>query len=184
MVIRSPGNRAGRTLGELQLPARAVAALTRAGVTDVADLAVLTRRELSAIPGLGPSTIAAIRAVVPEPPARLPRSGDAPSAGSDEPTVLPEAGTPPADGESPAAPAIPSFASLRDPRRRTPVDLLVPEQPPAEPPAAPPSVPTPPPAAPAGASRPAEWGDLWRFGLRVARWWVGQPVRTVRRLLG
>ena len=180
MAIRSPGKQSGRTLGELQLPGRAVAALTRAGITDVADLAVLTRRELSAIPGLGPSTIAAIRAVVPEPPARLPRSGDALPAGSEEPTVLPEAGTPPADGESPAAPAIPSFASLRDPRRRTPVDLLVPEQPPAEPPA----VPTPPPAAPAGAPRPAEWGDLWRLGLRVARWWVGQPVRTVRRLLG
>ena len=190
MVIRSPGNQPGRTLDELKLPGRAVVALTRAGITDVADLAVLTRRDLSAVPGLGPSTIAAIRAVVPEPPARLPRSAAAPSTGSDEQTVLPEAEHPPAEEspveeESPAAPAIPSFASLRDPRRRTPLDLLVPEQPPAEPeptPAPPPAAPSP--AAPAGAPRPAEWGDLWRFGLRVARWWVQQPVRTVRRLLG
>ncbi|MGR7027025.1 DNA-directed RNA polymerase subunit alpha C-terminal domain-containing protein [Geodermatophilus sp. URMC 62] len=187
MVIRSPGNQSGRALEELKLPGRAVAALMRAGITDVAGLAGLTRRELSAVPGLGPSTIAAIRAVVPEPPARLPRSGAEPSTPSAAQTVLPEA--PPAEEESPTAPAIPSFASLRDPRRRTPLDLLVPEQPPAAPePAAPESQPEPeesaPPASPAGAPRPAEWGDLWRFGLRAARWWVAQPVRTVRRLLG
>ncbi|WP_448639194.1 DNA-directed RNA polymerase subunit alpha C-terminal domain-containing protein [Geodermatophilus sp. URMC 63] len=185
MVVRSPGNQSGRALEELKLPGRAVAALTRAGITDVAGLAGLTRRELSAVPGLGPSTIAAIRAVVPEPPARLPRSGAEPSTGSAEQTVLSEA--PPAEEESPSAPAIPSFASLRDPRRRTPVDLLVPEQPPAAPESA---APEPEPeesattASPAGAPRPAEWGDLWWFGLRVARWWVAQPVRTVRRLLG
>ncbi|MEX5721353.1 helix-hairpin-helix domain-containing protein [Geodermatophilus maliterrae] len=197
MAIRSPGNQPGKSVGELRLPGRAVAALTRAGITDVADLAVLTRRELSAVPGLGPSTIAAIRAVVPEPPARLPRPG--PADGGDQPVTPPGAGTTSAEEESPAAPSIPSFASLRDPRRRTPVDLLVPGEPPTAPlPAEPPFVESPPvepppvepppapttPAAPAGAPRPAEWGDLWRFGLRVASWWVHQPIRTLRRLLG
>ncbi|PRY50104.1 RNA polymerase alpha subunit [Geodermatophilus tzadiensis] len=177
MVTRSPGNRSGRSVQDLQLPGRAVAALARAGVTDVADLAALTRRELAAIPGLGPSTIAAIRAVVPEPPARLPRAGAPP-----EP-----------EDAGPAAPAIPSFESLRSPQRRTALDLLVPATegdppPPGDPGPAPAPVPEagrsgagePPEAAP----RPAEWADLWRFGLRVARWWVQQPVRTVRRLLG
>ncbi|MBM7808931.1 hypothetical protein JOD57_004768 [Geodermatophilus bullaregiensis] len=197
MAIRSPGNQPGKSVGELRLPGRAVAALTRAGITEVADLAVLTRRELSAVPGLGPSTIAAIRAVVPEPPARLPRPGG--TEGGDRPVTPPEAGTAPAEEESPAAPSIPSFASLRDPRRRTPVDLLVPGEPPAGPPPVEPptpaaptvgSPPVGPPAAPAtsaapvGAPRPAEWGDLWRFGLRVASWWVHQPLRTLRRLLG
>ncbi|MGY1823169.1 hypothetical protein [Geodermatophilus sp. SYSU D00079] len=92
--------------------------------------------------------------------------------------------------ESPATPAIPSFESLRGPRRRTAVDLLVPATPPPDP--------APPAAAPAaarpatpGGPRPAEYADLLRFGgravraaagvpLRVAGW----PVRCVRRLLG
>ncbi|SFO72432.1 RNA polymerase, alpha chain C terminal domain [Geodermatophilus dictyosporus] len=174
-MTRSPGNRSGRSVQDLQLPGRAVAALGRAGVTDVADLAALSRSDLAAIPGLGPSTIAAIRAVVPEPPARLPR-----------------AGTPPAPGdEGPAAPAIPSFESLRAPQRRTALDLLVPATegdppPPGDP--EPGTGPAPDRAGagepPAVAPRPAEWGDLWRLGLRVARWWVRQPVRTARRLLG
>ncbi|SDD49670.1 RNA polymerase, alpha chain C terminal domain [Geodermatophilus telluris] len=168
MVTRSPGNRSGRGVQDLQLPGRAVAALARAGVTEVADLAALTRRELAAIPGLGPSTVAAIRAVVPEPPARLPRA---------EPLPEPE-------DEGPASPAIPSFDSLRSPQRRTAIDLLVPgtegDPPPPGDPEPERSVPDAPPVAP----RPAEWADLWRLGWRVTCWWVQQPVRTVRRLLG
>jgi hypothetical protein len=65
-------------------------------------------------------------------------------------------------------PTIPSLASLRDPRHRTAVDLLVPA---AAPPADPPR-PT--------AARPPEWGDLWLLGLHVART-VGS---CLRRALG
>ena len=46
------------------------------------------------------------------------------------------------DDESPSPPVMPSFASLRDPRRRTAVDLLVPAAPAAD--TARPSRPTPP----------------------------------------
>ena len=64
----------------------------------------------------------------------------------------------------PMAPAIPSFDSLRGPRRRSPADVLVPAH------QAPP--------------RPPEWGDLWLLGLHVAGALAGLPGRLVRRLLG
>ena len=70
----------------------------------------------------------------------------------------------PDDDRPREAPAIPSFASLRSGTRRSPADLLV----------------LPEPAPP----RPPEWVDLLYLGLRVARWCVAQPVRTVRRLIG
>ncbi|MCZ2816108.1 DNA-directed RNA polymerase subunit alpha C-terminal domain-containing protein [Modestobacter sp. VKM Ac-2984] len=176
----------GSTVRELGLPARVVAALDRAGVDSVADLAALTRAELSGIAGLGPGSIAAIRAVVPEP-----STGSA-RAVPDQLPPPPE----PVEEESPDAPAIPSFDSLRDPRRRTAFDLLVPEQPVAPAPAPPPvAAPAPAPAptpAPTGHAPTAEYGDLLRWGvhlaaaaavvpLRVARWSV---QASVRRLLG
>ena len=88
------------------------------------------------------------------------------------------------DEESPAAPSIPSFASLRAPRGRSAVDVLVPGPPP--PPPLPPAAPAP---------RPAEYADLLRFGVRAARvlaalplraagWAVREPVSCLRRLLG
>jgi hypothetical protein len=64
----------------------------------------------------------------------------------------------------PAASAIPSFASLRGPRRLSPVDVLVPAE------KAPP--------------RPPEWSDLWLLGRHVAGRVVGMHVRLLRRLLG
>ncbi len=172
MSTRSAGRGPAGAISELGLPARAVSALTRAGVTSTADLAALTRRDLAAVPGLGAGMIAAIRAVVPEPG----RSGDVP----------PE---PDPEQESPAAPAIPSFASMRAPQRRTAMDLLVPGPPPdpsadAPPgPPAPPSAPSPPRAPSpqrAGAPRPAEYGDLLRIGAHLARAVAGVPVRAVR----
>jgi hypothetical protein len=92
----------------------------------------------------------------------------------------------PADEESPATPAIPSFDSLRNRRRRTAIDLLVPAQSSA------PSATVP---RAAGGPRPAEWGDLLRLGTRVAwavagvpvrmaAWSVREPVRRLQRLLG
>ncbi|MGY1605285.1 hypothetical protein [Geodermatophilus sp. SYSU D00815] len=95
--------------------------------------------------------------------------------------------------ESPAAPPIPSFASLRDPRRRTPVDVLVPAREPDPEPAPAPVAPTRPATRPA--PRPAEWADLLHLGVRVARasaavpgrllgWTAAAPGRCVRRLLG
>jgi hypothetical protein len=119
-------------------------------------------------------------------PTRSP--GDAPAKSEDR-TVGPA--TDPEE-ESPAAPAIPSFASLRTPRRRSAVDLLVP----GAPPDAPPPAPAPAPArAAAPAARPAEYADLLRLGVcvlrtgvavpgRVARWSLREPVRLLRRLLG
>ncbi|WP_346618569.1 hypothetical protein [Blastococcus montanus] len=182
------------TIRELGLPGRAVTALTRAGITDPAVLAGLTGRELSAVPGLGPGLVAAIRAVVPEPPATLPRSAAAP-AGPRHPD----------DEESPAAPAIPSFDSLRAPRRRTAVDLLVPGAPrpaPVSPPRVRPHVEVQAPAAPAPDApaaghevRPPDYADLLRLGVHVARavasaparvalWSVREQARFLRRLLG
>src|SRR4051812_21520905 len=88
--------------------------------------------------------------------------------------------------EAPAAPPVPSFDSLRDPRRRSAIDLLVPI-PESPPPAAEP--------APAAAPRPPDYGDLLRLGMHLARfsarvplrlacWSIGLPVRGLRRLLG
>ncbi len=185
MPIRSPGDVSRRTIRDLGLPERAVTALTRAGVTSIEDLAVLTRRELAAINGLGPGMIAAIRSVVPEPPPSVPRSGV--TSGADhEDLALPAIDVKPdsAEEESPAAPEIPSFASLRAPRRRTAVDVLMPDSPPAPSAAGP--------ASSAG-PRPADYADLLRLGVRVvrtmagvpgrmARWSIREPVRCVGRL--
>jgi hypothetical protein len=175
MPRTSPGNVPARTVRELGLPARAVTALSRAGVTTVEDLAVLTRRDLTAVDGLGPGMISAIRAVVPEP----------------SPATAPD------DREAPAPPVMPSFESLRGPKRRTAVDdLLVPAPPRAtSEPAGTPRLTPPPRPAPSGRPRPAEYADLWRLAVRVARgsacapvrlltWPVRQPVQRLRRLLG
>ncbi len=70
--------------------------------------------------------------------------------------------------------AIPSFGSLRDPRRRSAIDLLIPAEPPPAPPA--PPAPAPP--------RPPEWIDLLHLGVHVSRAVVALPLRVVRRLLG
>jgi len=100
--------------------------------------------------------------------------------------------TPDTDPEGPAAPEIPSFASLRDPRRRTAVDLLVPAQ------ESPPVAAAPRPAGkprPPGIPRPPDTDDLVRLGVhvarsvaalpvRVARWSLREPTRCLRRLLG
>jgi hypothetical protein len=79
------------------------------------------------------------------------------------------------DEESPLAPSIPSFASLRS-GRQGPADLLMSGRP-----ANPRPVPS---SSRSGAARPPEWGDLWQLGLRVVRWCVEQPFTTVRRLIG
>ncbi len=166
MPSTSPGAAPGGTVSDLGLPARAVTALTRAGITTTEQLAALTRAELVAVNGLGPGTVAAIRRVVPEPPGRL---------------APPEPAPPGDDEESPAAPAIPSFESLRSTRRRTTVDLIVPA--------------TPPPADPMpSAPRPPDYADLWRLGvalgsaaatlpLRLTLFAVREPARRLRRLL-
>lgn len=182
----SPPDAPAVAITELGLPARAVTALTRAGITRVDDLASRTRRELAAVPGLGPGMIAAIRLVVPEPP------GDGPSADAED--------------ESPAAPPIPSFASLRSPQRRSALDLLVPGPPPAEPAPEEPAAGERGPAGPAreGAPdeqpapvrpRPATYDDLQRLCAHLARavlavpgralrWSVREPARCLRRLRG
>ena len=67
------------------------------------------------------------------------------------------------DSNDPTAPAIPSFASLRGPRRHSPVDVLVPAA------QAPP--------------RPPEWSDLWLLGVHVASAVIALPGRLLRRLL-
>jgi hypothetical protein len=91
---------------------------------------------------------------------------------------------PQAEQGAPVAPPVPSFASLRDPRRRSPLDVLAP--PPAAPePAAPPAAaePAAPPTA-APAPRPPDYADLLRLAVHLARWTAGLPVRGLRRLLG
>jgi hypothetical protein len=92
-----------------------------------------------------------------------------------------------------AAPVMPSFESLRGPRRRSAVDVLLPEADPPPPPAPAPAPPAPAPApvrAPAG-PRPAEYADLLRLGARllraaggVAAWSVRTPARCLRRVFG
>jgi hypothetical protein len=173
MPTRSSHHVSAGTIRDLGLPGRAVTALTRAGVTSVDDLAALTGRELAAISGLGPGTIAAIRLVVPEPGT----------------TAHPSASEAvPAQEEWPAAPAIPSFESLRAPRRRAAVDVLMPsERPPA-------AVAPAPAGGRAGGPRPPEYADLLRLGARVvsavagvagrlALWSVREPARCLRGLL-
>ena len=189
------------TIETLGLPARAVTALTRAGITDVTALAGLSRRDLTAVPGLGPGLVTAIRRVVPEPPATLHPAAPAadpqlplPAEAPAEVELPAEVEVPAEDDEGPAAPAIPSFASLRDPRRRTAFDLLVPEAAPAggrtpdpagseaEPAEETEPEPEPEPAAaapapPVGGPRPAEYADLVRLGVRLARAAVVLPGR-------
>jgi hypothetical protein len=80
--------------------------------------------------------------------------------------------TPDEDHEGPASPEVPSLASLRDPRRRTAVDLLVPSAPPE------------PPRPPAPAPRPPEWPDLWLLARATARAALALPVSLLRRLTG
>ncbi|MDK3256882.1 DNA-directed RNA polymerase subunit alpha C-terminal domain-containing protein [Blastococcus capsensis] len=174
MPIRSPEEPA-HTVRELGLPSRAVTSLTRAGITDAAALAGLTRRELAAVPGLGAGMIAAIRAVVPEPPAVLPR-GAAPGG---VPDLAPD------DDESPAAPAIPSFDSLRGPRRRSAVDLLLPDAPQTSPAAAT-APPTPPSTVPSTVPpvRPPDYADLLRLGVHVARALAVAPLTVTRWSMG
>ena len=75
------------------------------------------------------------------------------------------------DPSADTGPAIPSFGSLRDPRRRSAIDLLFPAEQPSTPPA-----PAPP--------RPPEWIDLLHLGVHVGRAVVALPLRVVRRLLG
>ena len=86
------------------------------------------------------------------------------------------------DDESPSPPVMPSFASLRDPRRRTAVDLLVPTAPAAATARA---------SRPAAAQRPPEWSDLWLLGRHVTRSLAGLPgrvagfqLRCLRSVLG
>jgi hypothetical protein len=159
MPTTSPGTPPGRTVSDLGLPARAVTALTRAGITTTEQLAGLARADLVAINGLGPGTVAAIRAVVPEPPGRIP-------AGREEQRSVPE----PDDEESPTAPAIPSFESLRSTRRRTTVDLIVPATPP-------PADPTP------TAPQPPDYADLYRLGVWVGTAVITLPVRLALRVV-
>ncbi len=67
--------------------------------------------------------------------------------------------------DPPQSPVMPSFASLRDPRRHTAIDVLM--TPPPTRPAAPASdAPAPAPTVP----RPPEWSDLLLLGRHVARW--------------
>ena len=95
----------------------------------------------------------------------------------------------PIERESPLAPPIPSFASLRAPRRSHPAMdvLLPPAQPEPLPPLPPPVRESPPVVAP----RPAEWPDLLWFSVRVASValrlpgvLVREPARRLLRLLG
>jgi hypothetical protein len=186
MPTRSSEDPPAQSLAELGLPGRAVTALARAGVLRTEQLAVLTRQDLAAIDGLGPGLIAAIRKVVAEPPAGRPRSVAPLRADEPRRAAGGGPGSEPAEEESPDAPPIPSFASLRAPERRTALDLLMPE-PPAEPAA-------PGPVPPAG-PRPAEYADLLALGVhivrvamavpvRLVRWSVRAPAHSLQRLLG
>ena len=79
----------------------------------------------------------------------------------------------PHEDRSAGPPVMPSFASLRGPVRRSPVDVLVPGDPPA----------APAPARPA-APRPPEWSDLLHVAVHLVRWSVQIPARGLRRILG
>jgi hypothetical protein len=79
----------------------------------------------------------------------------------------------PREDRSAGPPVMPSFASLRGPARRSPVDVLLPGQPPAARPA-----PVPQPV------RPPEWADMLHLAAHLVRWSLHLPVRGVRRLIG
>ena len=72
----------------------------------------------------------------------------------------------PPDEHARATPVMPSFASLRGPVRRSPVDVLLPTRP----------APAPP--------RPPEWADLLNLAVHLARWSLELPARGLRRVLG
>src|SRR5687768_14209357 len=102
------------------------------------------------------------------------RSGAPRDTDHEEPAVPPiRRDTDPVGTESPAPRVMPSFDSLRGPRRRSAVDLLVPGQPRVPEPPAPEQTAPPRPAAPRrpatprppAAPRPAEWGDLLHLGV-------------------
>src|SRR3954453_19159058 len=96
--------------------------------------------------------------------------------------------------DAPGVPPVPSFESLRDPRRRSAIDVLVPLQdsplpespgspvPDSPPPAAapPPRPPASPPPAAAPVPRPPDYADLLRLGVHLARYSAGVPLRLVR----
>jgi hypothetical protein len=84
------------------------------------------------------------------------------------PPRTPDAEHPHLPEAEPASPTIPSLASLRDPRRRTAVDLLVPAAPRSADPSPRPD-----------ATRPPEWGDLLLLGVHVAR----RALACLRRLV-
>jgi hypothetical protein len=123
-----------------------------------------------------------------------------PTRTTDAPSTDPAApGEHLAGAGAPTAPGIPSFASLRDARRRSPVDALFAAGPPATPPdspraaagpatdgpaAAPPRAASPAPARTAAAVRPPEWADLWHLGVHVTAALAGVPARVVRSQVG
>ena len=72
----------------------------------------------------------------------------------------------PPDGRPTTVPVMPSFASLRGPVRRSPVDVLLPS------------------AAPPAPPRPPEWADLLNLAVHLARWSLEFPARGLRRVLG
>jgi hypothetical protein len=78
----------------------------------------------------------------------------------------------PQEDRSAGSPVMPSFASLRGPTRRSPVDLLLPGEPPPAP--VPESRPV----------RPPEWADLVHLAAHVVRRATTLPTRWMRRLLG
>ena len=86
------------------------------------------------------------------------------------------------DDESPSPPVMPSFASLRDPRRRTAVDLLVPAAPAADigPSLPPRRRPAPPGVVRPVAPRPARDPEPGRPARSVA----GFQLRCLRSVLG
>ena len=73
------------------------------------------------------------------------------------------------ENESQTPPVIPSFASLRAPRRRAAMEWLDPAPPAATAVAAP---------LPPHAPRPPEWPDLLRLGVHLAREVACLPVRV------
>jgi hypothetical protein len=71
------------------------------------------------------------------------------------------------------SPVMPSFASLRGPSRRSPVDVLLPGEPRVAPPA--------PRREPV---RPPEWADLLHLATHLAGIAVALPAQWARRVFG